>query len=47
MITVTAVRPQARFGELEIRDGVVTSFEEASVASGWINGGFSLLSQNF
>lgn len=39
--TVTAVRPPARFGVLEIRNGVVTQFREKSQADeGWINGGF-------
>ena len=48
MITVTAVRPQARFGELDIRDGVVTSFEEKpQLHQGWINGGFFVVEQNF
>ena len=46
MITVTAVRPQARFGELEIRDGLVTSFEEKpQLHQGWINGGFFVLNR--
>ena len=48
MITVTAVRPQARFGELEIRDGVVTSFEEKpQLHQGWINGGFFVVEPEF
>jgi len=40
--TVTAVRPQARFGELEVADGArVTEFNEKSqVSSGLINAGF-------
>lgn len=39
--TVTAVRPPVRFGELSIRDGRVTTFEEKPQAGkGWINGGF-------
>ena len=41
LATVTAVRPPARFGGLEIEDDKVTSFVEKSPASaGWINGGF-------
>ena len=48
MITVTAVRPQARFGELEIREGVVTSFEEKpQLHQGWINGGFFVVEPEF
>ena len=48
MVTVTAVRPQARFGELEIRDGLVTSFEEKpQLHQGWINGGFFVVEPEF
>lgn len=40
-VTVTAVRPPARFGVLQIENGVVTRFGEKSQAdAGWINGGF-------
>ena len=39
--TVTAVRPSARFGNIEIKDNQVTSFQEKPQAQdGWINGGF-------
>ena len=39
--TVTAVRPPARFGVLEIKDSMVTHFgEKDQASSGWINGGF-------
>jgi len=39
--TVTAVRPPARFGVLEIEDSMVTHFgEKDQASSGWINGGF-------
>lgn len=41
LATVSAVRPSSRFGELAIRDGLVSSFrEKPQVADGWINGGF-------
>ena len=41
MITVTAVRPPARFGEITIENNKVTSFiEKPQVTNGWINGGF-------
>jgi len=41
MITVTAVHPVARFGELEMDREQVKSFQEKpQVARGWINGGF-------
>jgi glucose-1-phosphate cytidylyltransferase len=44
LCTVTAVRPPARFGVLEIVDGLVTNFGEKSQADvGWINGGFFVL----
>ena len=42
--TVTAVRPTARFGELDISNGLVASFREKSqMDAGWINGGFFVL----
>jgi glucose-1-phosphate cytidylyltransferase len=42
--TVTAVRPPARFGLLESRNGMVTHFGEKSQAdAGWINGGYFVL----
>jgi glucose-1-phosphate cytidylyltransferase len=41
LMTVTAVRPIARFGELSMDSDLVTSFEEKpQVNKGWINGGF-------
>jgi glucose-1-phosphate cytidylyltransferase len=42
--TVTAVRPPARFGVLESKNGLVTRFGEKRQAdAGWINGGFFVL----
>lgn len=39
--TVTAVRPPARFGALEIENNQVVDFhEKPQVGEGWINGGF-------
>ncbi len=41
--TLTAVRPPARFGNLDIRDGdgfVETFVEKPQTDAGWINGGF-------
>ena len=39
--TVTAVRPVARFGELQVSGELVQSFrEKPQVEEGWINGGF-------
>lgn len=41
-VTVTAVRPVARFGELKLNGNEVKSFQEKpQVTQGWINGGFS------
>lgn len=40
-LTITAVRPPARFGVLESKNGLVTHFGEKNQAdAGWINGGF-------
>ena len=40
MVTVSAVRPVARFGELEINNERVSSFKEKpQLQDGWINGG--------
>ena len=48
LVTVTAVRPPARFGEIEIKNNIVTSFKEKpQVTSGWINGGFFVAKKNF
>ena len=42
--TVTAVRPPARFGSIEISNGRVTKFAEKDPQDvGWINGGFFCL----
>jgi glucose-1-phosphate cytidylyltransferase len=41
MVTVTAVRPAARFGGMQIDAGQVLEFEEKPQSGeGWINGGF-------
>ena len=42
--TVTAVRPPARFGVLDIENGAVKHFgEKNQTDAGWINGGFFVL----
>ena len=47
-ITMTAVRPPARFGELKIKKNLVSSFKEKpQVGSGWINGGFFVAKYSF
>ena len=46
LATVTAVRPLARFGALDIKDSNVESFTEKPINEvGWINGGFFVLSE--
>lgn len=49
MVTVTAVHPGARFGELVIEvDDQVSSFQEKpQVGQGWINGGFFVMQPEF
>lgn len=48
MITVSAVRPAARFGELELDGARVSSFKEKpQLHEGWINGGFFVIEPNF
>jgi glucose-1-phosphate cytidylyltransferase len=48
MVTVTAVRPDARFGELTIDNNVVTSFKEKpQTTKGWINGGYFVVEPEF
>ena len=40
-VTLTAIRPPARFGSLIFRGDLVTRFEEKpQIGEGWINGGF-------
>jgi glucose-1-phosphate cytidylyltransferase len=44
LATVTAVRPPARFGRLEIQDSRVVEFsEKPQLGEGWINGAFFVL----
>ena len=48
LVTVTAVRPPARFGELDITNGKVNSFiEKPQLDQGWINGGFFVIEPKF
>ena len=48
LITVTAVRPPARFGEITIKNNRVNTFKEKpQVTTGWINGGFFISNYNF
>ena len=46
LATVTAVRPPARFGTIEISNSLVTKFAEKDPQdAGWINGGFFCLNK--
>lgn len=48
LATVSAVRPAARFGELELEGPKVLSFKEKpQLQEGWINGGFLILEPKF
>jgi len=49
MVTVTAVRPIARFGELKIdKNNSVTDFrEKPQMNDGWINGGYFVIEPSF
>ena len=48
LISVTAVRPPARFGEIRISGNTVKSFKEKPQTSeGWINGGFFVTNYKF
>ena len=44
LITMTAVRPAAKFGELKLNRDQVSSFEEKpQLHEGWVNGGFFVM----
>ena len=48
MVTVTAVHPGARFGELSIDGDLVKSFKEKpQLTQGWVNGGFFVIEPEF
>lgn len=48
MVTVSAVRPSARFGELEMQDQQVITFQEKpQTGQGWINGGYFIIEPEF
>ena len=48
LITVTAVNPPPRFGQIELNDYVVKKFSEKNYISNvWINGGFFMVNQSF
>ena len=48
MVTLTAVRPPARFGAIKIKGNQVNYFKEKSkLDEGWINGGFFVIEPKF
>ena len=48
LVTLTAVRPPARFGAIKIKGNNVKLFKEKDkVDEGWINGGFFVMEPNF
>ncbi len=48
LVTMTAVRPPARFGALKIKGNKVKYFKEKSkIDEGWINGGFFVMEGKF
>ena len=48
MVTISAVRPPARFGALKLKDSEVISFKEKSqLTESWINGGFFVMEPDF
>ena len=48
LVTVTAVRPPARFGAIKLKGNYVSYFKEKSrMDEGWINGGYFVISNKF
>ena len=48
MVTVSAVHPGARFGELLMEDQKVLNFQEKpQIGQGWINGGYFIIEPDF
>jgi|TARA_B110000881_G_C18562491_1_gene510645 glucose-1-phosphate cytidylyltransferase len=48
LVTVTAVNPPARFGELKIKKSKVLNFSEKKpIKQSWINGGFFVMKKKF
>ena len=48
MVTISAVRPPARFGALKLKESEVLSFKEKSqLKESWINGGFFVIEPSF
>ena len=48
LVTLTAVRPPARFGSIKLNRNKVSYFKEkSSLDEGWINGGFFVINSKF
>ena len=48
LVTLTAVRPPARFGALQLKGQIVSYFKEKSkIDENWINGGFFVMEPKF
>ena len=48
LVTLTAVRPPARFGAIKLKGKQVSYFKEKSkIDEGWINGGFFVMEPEF
>jgi len=48
LVTITTVRPSARFGHVELKENKVISFKEKpQINTGWINGGFFVMQRTF
>ena len=48
LVTLTAVRPPARFGTIKLNGNKVSYFKEkSSLDEGWINGGFFVINSKF
>ena len=48
LVTLTAVRPPARFGAIKLKKNIVNYFKEKSkMDEGWINGGFFVIEPEF
>ncbi len=48
LVTLTAVRPPARFGAIKLKKNLVNYFKEKSkMDEGWINGGFFVIEPEF
>jgi len=48
IVTISAVRPPARFGSLSLKDSEVLKFKEkAQLGESWINGGFFVINPKF